>query len=125
MEVLAMQLCRNTEEGMKIQYKFLDVHKETETAYKLVKAHTFTNNRATIRKDEVDKIQYNETLERRNCKNCDFSYVHLTVWILIESDAHKYELLRYWRTQIKNKAMEELKNRNQFLKEMYNEIASL
>lgn len=125
MKILAMNLSKGQKKGMQIQYKFIDVQKETETVYKLKKPHLLTNNRTQIKKDEIDKILYNEVVERRDCKECDFSYVHLSVCVLIEDDAHRYDLLRFWRTQIKNKAMEELKERNKHLKSMYAEITKL
>jgi hypothetical protein len=128
MKLLAVSLQRDATNGMQIRHKFFDVEKETSTCYKVKatpKCAELINNRTQIRKDEVDKVTFNDALNKRNCISCTFSYINLFVWVIIESDEPSYDLLRYWRKCVKEKALEELKQRNQALKSLYNEVSSL
>lgn len=129
MKLLAISLCKDEQAGIQIRHRFFDVEKETPTCYKIKttpKGAELLNNRTQIRKDEIDKLIINNTLERRNCWDCTFNHVTcICAWVLIEGDEPNYDLLRYWRKCIKEKALEELKTRNQLLKSMYYEISEL
>lgn len=122
MKLLAIRL--NTEQGnLQIRYKFVDIAKETSTAYRIEKSHELLNNRTMVKKDEVDKIMYGN--ERRDCNTCEFDHVSLHAWVLVEQSEPDYELLRCWRKFLKDKAVEQLRERNKALKALYAQVVNL
>ena len=127
MKLLAVCLQKNPQSGMQLRHRFLDVEKETTTCYKIKttsRSSYLVKHRTQIKKDEVDRIIIAET-EKKSCWECDFGYISLYAWIVVECDEPNYDLLRYWRRQLKEKAMGELRSRNQALKSMYFELVNL
>lgn len=127
MKLLVVSLFRDGTENMKVKHKFLDVVKETTSYYKIKttpKGAFLLNNRKQIKKDEVDKIMFCGT-PTKTCPECTFSYLSLMALVLIEDDNPDYGLLRYWKKQIKEKALNELRSKNQMLKKMYEEVLAI
>lgn len=127
MKILAINLRRDEMGRVKVKHKFLDVEKETTSYYRVKvtpKSTALVNNRKHIRKDEVDKILFDDP-GPISCHTCNFSYISLTVWALLESNEPEYSLLRHWKKKLKECALAELKSRNQELKTLYKQISNL
>jgi hypothetical protein len=119
MKLLAVNLQRYEDGGVRLRHRFFDVLKENDTTYEIAPRNTFIlRNKTHIKKSDVGKIAMVKQ-GRRECNLCNFDYINYQCIVVSEGEEPNYDTLSIWRKKLKDRAKEELKIRNQALKALY------
>lgn len=118
-----------------LDYEMFDIAVEDEASYTLAIPNEFSAKQMlggpqvrssaiqNIKKADVNEVHYVQVFSCVDGK----TYWHFDVYVYAEMDegSDQEHYIEYWSAEISKRAMQELKDQNQMLKQMYKEIEAI
>lgn len=122
--ILIVHLKSNFRGQPYVEYESHTIALEDDLSYTLALGATINQSRTqVVKKSETNEVHYTQVYSNVDGK----TYWHFDIFVYSEiSDGQSMDgFLKYWSDELKIRAMEELKNQNQMLKDMYKGIESI
>ncbi len=114
MKLLVVSLQKIGNERMAFSHALVEITKETRTSYCVV-PHASVGGRKYIRQSDIDKVVIETDGENIKAK----------VMALNEVEDLSHDLLRYWKSEVRDEMLRYLKKHNKRIKQAYQEVINL
>lgn len=123
-KILVMHLKSTFRRQPLLEYDIYDVAFEDETTYTLAhKSNMYHGTVQIVKKEEVNEVRYIQVFSQVDSR----TYWHFNLYVYAELDegATAESFIEFWSDELKQRAMKELKEQNQMLKDMHKGIETI